>query len=77
MNTTTWGGDGFYDLRAVTIDVAGVVSMGKTVTVQEKGEDPETFMLVGAKEADPRAGRISNESPLGKALLGGLDSLPC
>jgi len=62
-------------LRTATIidshdNVAGVVNMGKTVTVQEKGEDPETFMLVGAKEADPRAGRISNESPLGKALLG-------
>jgi transcription elongation factor GreA len=40
------------------------------VTVQEKGQDPEKFMLVGAKEAEPRHGKISNESPIGKALLG-------
>ena len=31
----------------------------------------ETYFLVGATEADPRNGRISNESPIGKALLGG------
>ncbi|MCS6910658.1 MAG: transcription elongation factor GreA [Anaerolineales bacterium] len=49
---------------------AGAVSIGSRVTVQESGQDPETFVLVGAKEADPRAGRISNESPLGRALLG-------
>lgn len=49
---------------------ASAVSMGSRVTVQESGQDPETFVLVGAKEADPRAGRISNESPLGRALLG-------
>jgi transcription elongation factor GreA len=47
-----------------------VVSVGNRVTVQEPGEDPETFSLVGAKEADPRAGKISNESPIGRALLG-------
>jgi transcription elongation factor GreA len=49
---------------------ADVVTVGMTVTVQEKGQDAETFTLVGAKEADPRAGKISNESPIGKALLG-------
>lgn len=48
----------------------GIAMVGSRVTVQEKGEDPETFMLVGAKEADPRAGKISHESPIGKALLG-------
>ena len=47
-----------------------IVSVGNRVTVQEPGEDPETFSLVGAKEADPRAGKISNESPIGRALLG-------
>ena len=47
-----------------------VVHVGNRVTVQEPGEDPETFLLVGAKEADPRAGKISNESPIGRALLG-------
>ena len=56
----------------VTLDglASEVVRVGARVTVQEKGQDPETFMLVGAKEADPRAGKISNESPIGQALLG-------
>lgn len=47
-----------------------VVGVGRTVTVQEPGEAAETYTLVGAKEADPRARRISNESPIGQALLG-------
>jgi transcription elongation factor GreA len=47
------------------------VRLGSQVRVQEEGESPEEFMLVGAAEADPVAGRISNESPLGRALMGG------
>jgi transcription elongation factor GreA len=47
-----------------------VVEVGGYVTVQEDGEEPETYMLVGAKEADPRNGRISNESPIGRAVIG-------
>ena len=47
-----------------------VVIVGSHVTVQEEGtDDPETYHVVGAKEADPRKGRISNESPIGSALL--------
>jgi transcription elongation factor GreA len=46
------------------------VDIGAKVTVQEEDFDPETYMLVGAKEADPRNGRISNESPIGSALMG-------
>lgn len=45
------------------------VEVGARVTVQEEDYDPETYQVVGAKEADPRNGRISNESPIGKALL--------
>jgi transcription elongation factor GreA len=45
------------------------VSVGSHVTVQEADFDPETFYVVGAKEADPRNGKISNESPIGSALL--------
>ena len=45
------------------------VTVGSRVTVQEEGFDPETFDLVGAKEADPRNGKISNESPFGSALM--------
>ena len=46
------------------------VDVGARVTIQEDDFDPETYFLVGAKEADPSNGRISNESPIGKALLG-------
>jgi transcription elongation factor GreA len=49
----------------------GVVTLGTQITIQEDGSSPETYFLVGAKEADPRNGRISNESPFGSALLGG------
>lgn len=47
-----------------------VVRLGSTVVVAENGRTPETYQIVGAKEADPRRGRISNESPIGRALLG-------
>lgn len=49
----------------------GVVKLGDYVTVQEKGtKTNEVFHIVGAAEADPRTGKISNESPTGKALIG-------
>jgi transcription elongation factor GreA len=45
--------------------------MGSRVTVVEEGfDDMETFQIVGAAEADPMGGRISNVSPLGQALIG-------
>ena len=46
-----------------------VVTVGSQVTVQEEDFDPEIFSVVGAKEADPRNGKISNESPIGSALM--------
>jgi transcription elongation factor GreA len=46
-----------------------IIQVGTKVKVQEEGLDPEEYVIVGAAEADPRLGRISNESPLGKALL--------
>jgi len=45
------------------------IQVGSRVKLQEEGYDPEEYVIVGAAEADPRLGRISNESPLGKALL--------
>lgn len=49
----------------------GEVGLGSRVTVVEEGEDePETFVIVGAVESDPTDGRVSNESPLGRALMG-------
>jgi len=46
-----------------------LVQVGDTVLIQEDDGKPEEYIIVGAAEADPRAGKISNESPLGKALL--------
>ena len=48
-----------------------VVAVGTKVTIQEADYPPEIYHIVGAKEADPKNGRISNESPFGSALLGG------
>ena len=45
------------------------VRVGSKVTVKEKGKKAEEFTIVGAAEADPKQGLISNESPLGRALL--------
>lgn len=47
------------------------VRLGSRVTVIEDGlDDRETFQIVGAAEADPMNGKISNVSPLGQALIG-------
>ena len=49
----------------------GVVGMGSTVRFAEDGEDgEESYRIVGPAEADPKAGRVSHESAVGKALLG-------
>jgi transcription elongation factor GreA len=45
------------------------VQVGAKVTIQEDGQDPEEYTIVGPVEARPRNGRISNESPLGRALM--------
>lgn len=46
-----------------------VVGIATKVTIQEDGNEPEEFVIVGPAEANPRDGRISNESPLGRALM--------
>jgi transcription elongation factor GreA len=47
------------------------VRVGSHVTIVEEGtDDEEKYMIVGAAEANPREGKISNESPIGSALLG-------
>lgn len=46
------------------------VAVGKTVTFQEDDDEPETYQIVGAAEADPFAGKISNESPIAMGLIG-------
>jgi transcription elongation factor GreA len=55
----------------ITEQVGGEVRIGSRVSVTEVGfDDRESFSIVGAAEASPVDGKISNESPLGKALLG-------
>jgi len=60
--------------NAVLIEDQGpsdAVRLGSRVTVQEDGSSqPEVYELVGSAEADPLNGRISNESPIGRALMG-------
>ena len=47
------------------------VSMGRTITIQElPDEEPEEYQIVGESESDPFNGKISNESPMAKGLLG-------
>ena len=48
-----------------------VVRLGSEITIVEDGmDDEETYVIVGAAEANPREGKISHESPIGAALLG-------
>jgi len=48
----------------------GEVGLGTHVTIQEEDFPPEIYHMVGPKEADPVNGRISHESPIGRALMG-------
>ena len=61
--------------NAIVIDEEAVdtntVNVGATVTLYHEDLDSEmTYQLVGSAEADPLEGRISNESPIGKAIIG-------
>ncbi|HEY8490695.1 MAG TPA: transcription elongation factor GreA [Dehalococcoidia bacterium] len=46
------------------------VQLGSTVTIAEDGGKPVNYTIVGSAEANPAEGKISNESPVGRALLG-------
>lgn len=46
-----------------------IIQVGSKVTIKEGNFEAETFTIVGAAEANPREGKISNESPIGKAIL--------
>ena len=48
----------------------GIVDVGSWVTIQEGDTNEEKYQVVGQHEANPREGRISNESPIGSALMG-------
>jgi transcription elongation factor GreA len=62
-------------LRVATVietpgETADRVTLGSTVTVEDETGARMTFVVVGSAEADPAAGRISNVSPVGRALIG-------
>jgi len=62
---------GNYQIIEENGETPHIVNIGDWVTVIEDGyNDEERYHLVGAAEADPAEGRISNESPLGRALIG-------
>lgn len=51
------------------VEGSGIVQMGSKVRIKLNGED-QIFAIVGSNEADPLGGKISNESPMGKSLMG-------
>ncbi len=63
-----------YQLANATIiddhPAADYVRLGSKVTVLDSSGEEEIYTIVGSAEADPRRGYISNESPVGRALLG-------
>lgn len=57
------------DARIITGKGNSEVRVGSALTVKFNG-DKKTFTIVGSEEADPPSGKISNESPIGKAFIG-------
>ena len=54
-----------------SVPTGSSIAVGSRVTVREIGEeDEETYEIVGSQEANPVLGRISDESPLGRSLIG-------
>ncbi|MDD2521718.1 MAG: transcription elongation factor GreA [Anaerolineaceae bacterium] len=51
------------------VNTQGIVKIGSKVTIKEEGFEPECYMIVGPAEANPLENRISNESPIGHALI--------
>ena len=60
--------------RAQIIDPSSLsgdrIVLGATVTVRDDGDKPQRYQIVGQTEADARQGRISYDSPMGRALIG-------
>ncbi|MDT2045376.1 transcription elongation factor GreA [Priestia aryabhattai] len=53
------------------VENSSIVSLGKSVTFVELPDgDEETYTIVGSAEADPFEGKISNDSPIAKSLIG-------
>ena len=52
-----------------TAEGRGIVQLGSKVTLQIDDDESEIYTIVGAAEANPVDGKISNESPLGRAII--------
>ncbi len=61
---------GNYQIINESAGVREKVDIGVHVTIQEEDFPPETYQVVGPKEANPSNNRISYESPIGRAMLG-------
>lgn len=57
-------------IKAPSKDKQNVVNLGADILVETDGGQSDEFRIVGSLEANPSLGKISNESPVGKALLG-------
>ncbi|MGB3997939.1 MAG: transcription elongation factor GreA [Bacilli bacterium] len=53
----------------IAFDKSSPSNLGKTVVLEYEDKTTDTFTIVGSLESDPLAGKISNESPLGAAIL--------
>jgi len=51
-------------------DTSKKVNIGKTIVIKVDDLEEATYTIVGSLEANPLQGRISNESPIGKAIIG-------
>ena len=56
-------------IKSPSKEKRGIINLGATILVEVDGQNDE-FTVVGSLEANPSIGKISNESPVGKALLG-------
>lgn len=56
-------------IKGPSKDKQGIIAVGASVKIDIEGEKDE-FTIVGTLEANPALGKISNESPVGRALLG-------
>ncbi len=57
------------NVKIIKIDDTDLIQTGKTVNLEFKGKNV-TYKIVGTIEANPFEGKISNESPMGKAIIG-------
>ena len=54
----------------IKLDTSRKVNIGKTVILEINGLEPKKYTIVGSLEADPLNGKISNESAIGKGIIG-------